>query len=148
VNEVLRLTRRFDAPRETVFEAWTSPEHLTSWWGPGEFKTTVAEVDLRAGGSYKLVIEARGAPRMELHGVFHEVDPPSRLVYTWKWVSGWPDPSDMLVTVEFIAHGAETELILTQTGFAGDGGSGPYDAGWNSGLDKLAAYLSKLRAGF
>ncbi len=87
---VLRLTRRFDATRETVFDAWTSPENLKQWWGPGEFKTTVAEVDLRPGGAYRFVIEAQGAPRMELHGVFHEVVPPARLVYTWKWISGGP----------------------------------------------------------
>jgi hypothetical protein len=54
----------------------------------------------------------------------------------------------MLVTVEFVPHGTGTELILTQTGFAGEGGSGPYDAGWQSGLDKLGAYLSRSRAGF
>jgi uncharacterized protein YndB with AHSA1/START domain len=144
VSDVLRLTRRFDAPRAVVFEAWTSPEHLRAWWGPGEFRTTVAEVDLRAGGAYRLVIEAEGAPRMELAGVFHEVSAPERLVYSWKWLSGWPDPSDMLVTVEFFERGEGTELVLTQRGFAAEGGSGPYSAGWESGLDKLAAHVSRL----
>ena len=143
MNDVLRLSRRFDAPRETVFAAWTSPEQLTQWWGPGEFRTTVAEVDLRPGGSYRLVIEAPGAPRMELQGIFQEIVAPERLVYTWKWVAGWPDPSDMVVTVEFIDHGTSTELILTQHGFAAEGGSTPYAHGWESGLDKLGRYLAQ-----
>jgi uncharacterized protein YndB with AHSA1/START domain len=142
MNEVLRLSRVFDAPRDLVFAAWTSPEQLQQWWGPGEFKTVVAEVDLRTGGSYRLVIEAPGAPRMELGGVFREVEPPSRLVYTWRWAAGWPDPSDMLVTVEFVERGDATELILTQQGFAAEHGAVPYEEGWNSGFDKLAAYLA------
>jgi uncharacterized protein YndB with AHSA1/START domain len=147
VSGVLRVTRRFAAPREAVFEAWTSPEHLRAWWGPGEFRTTVAEVDLREGGAYRLVIEAAGAPRMELGGIFQEIDPPARLVYTWRWIAGWTDPSDMLVTVEFIDRDGGTDLILTQHGFDTDERPASYDAGWNSGLDKLAAHLRKARRG-
>src|SRR5215204_6352351 len=55
---MLRVSRRFDAPRERVFDAWTNPDVLRSWWAAGpDWKTPTAEVDARPGGSYRLSME-------------------------------------------------------------------------------------------
>ena len=112
----VRLVEVFDAPRERVFAAWTEPERLKRWWGPGAFRTTEAEVDLRPGGRYALTLEP-GA--MHLAGEFREVVPPERLVYTWRWVSGvvllallacggawWDQRSDWQRYVENGLHGS------------------------------------------
>jgi len=79
---VLRLERQFAAPREHVFEAWTTPEALKRWWCPPGWQ----------------------AERMEVEGRFLEVQRPERLVYTWRWTGALKDMSESRVTVEFVAR--------------------------------------------
>ena len=138
VPAFVRLVEVFDAPPRRVFAAWTEPERLKAWWGPGRFRTTHAEVDLRPGGRYELVLEP--GP-MHLVGEFREVVAPERLVYTWQWVVGVPDTRASLVTVEVHDLGARTEVVLLHDSFAGPGPVDMYDAGWASGLRKLRAHL-------
>ena len=139
----VRLVEVFDAPRERVFAAWTEEERLKRWWGPGRFVTTRAEVDLRPGGRYQLVLEP--GP-MCLVGEFREVVAPERLVYTWRWESGVPDRRESLVTVEFHDLGPRTEVVLLHDRFAGPGPVDMYGAGWASGLAKLRAHLGSEEA--
>jgi uncharacterized protein YndB with AHSA1/START domain len=145
VNErgSVRIATIFDAPRERVFAAWTEPELLKQWWGPGLFETVAAEVDLTVGGRYELLLEPGS---MRLVGEFREVRPPERLVYTWRWVEGVPDTRDSLVTVEFRDAGAQTEIVLVHDSFAGPGPVEMYDEGWRSGLDKLTRFLTDAEA--
>ena len=134
----IRIVDVFHAPREAVFAAWTEPERLKQWWGPGFFETVSAELDLRPGGRYELLLEP--GP-MRLVGEFREVTPPSRLVYTWRWIEGVPDARESLVTVEFRERGARTEVVLVHDNFAGPGPVDMYDEGWRSGLQKLREFL-------
>src|SRR5439155_22631885 len=94
----VRIVDLFEAPREVVFAAWTEPERLKRWWGPGFFETVSAEVDLRPGGRYELLLEPGS---MRLGGEFREVTPPQRLVYTWRRMEGVPDKRESLGTGEF-----------------------------------------------
>jgi uncharacterized protein YndB with AHSA1/START domain len=134
----VRIVDIFDAPREVVFAAWTEPEQLKRWWGPGFFETVFAEVDLRRGGRYELLLEPGS---MRLVGEFREVTPPQRLVYTWRWVEGVPDTRESLVTIEFREAGTGTEVVLVHDSFVGPGPVEMYDEGWRSGLDKLRGFL-------
>ena len=134
----VRIVDVFEAPRDVVFAAWTEPERLKKWWGPGSFETVFAEVDLRAGGRYELLLEPGS---MRLVGEFREVMPPRRLVYTWRWAEGVPDTRESLVTVEFHEDGARTEVVLVHDNFVGPGPVDMYDEGWRSGLYKLRAFL-------
>jgi uncharacterized protein YndB with AHSA1/START domain len=134
----VRIVDVFDAPRDVVFAAWTDPEQLKQWWGPGFFETVFAEVDLRPGGLYELLLEPGS---MRLVGEFREVIPPRRLVYTWRWAEGVPDTRESLVTVEFREAGARTEVVLVHDNFVGPGPVDMYDEGWRSGLVKLRAFL-------
>ena len=134
----VRIVDVFDAPREVVFAAWTEPDRLKRWWGPGFFETVFAEVDLRPGGRYELLLEPGS---MRLVGEFREVTPPQRLVYTWRWVEGVPDTRESLVTIEFREAGTGTEVVLVHDSFVGPGPVEMYDEGWRSGLDKLRAFL-------
>lgn len=81
----LRLTRTLKAPREKVFWAWTTSEALKSWYGPEGWTTPSAEVDLRVGGGYRIVMKGPQAEEIILSGTYREVQPPERLVYTWQW---------------------------------------------------------------
>jgi uncharacterized protein YndB with AHSA1/START domain len=138
----VNLTYEFDAPRDAVFRAWTDPEELKQWWGPGEFTTPHAEVDLRPGGEYVLVMQLPGGEPMRLAGTYREVEPPERLVYTWRWESGNPDTTESVVTVEFRDAGGRTEVILTQEGFGPEAPLEMYTVGWEGGFTKLAAHLA------
>lgn len=140
----VRIERLIDAPREEVFRAWTDPEVLSRWWGPGEFTTAHAEVDLRPGGEYLLIMQPPEGDAMHLGGTFHEVVAPERLVYSWRWARGWPDPAESIVTVEFEDLGERTRVVLIHGGLEDSpAGPGPYRMGWDSGLDKLAATLER-----
>jgi uncharacterized protein YndB with AHSA1/START domain len=134
----VRIVDVFDAPRDVVFAAWTEPERLKQWWGPGFFETVFAEVDLRPGGRYELLLEPGS---MRLVGEFREVTPPRRLVYTWRWIEGVPDTRESLVTVEFREAGARTQVVLVHDNFVGPGPVEMYHEGWRSGLSKLRSFL-------
>jgi uncharacterized protein YndB with AHSA1/START domain len=137
----LRIERIVGAPRDAVFRAWTDPDELRRWWGPGEYATRHAEVDLRPGGDYLIVIQAEGGEPMHLAGTFHEVAPPERLVYSWRWVRGWDDPAESIVTVEFEDLGARTRIVLVHDGLDASPAPDGYRMGWESGLDKLVFNL-------
>ena len=83
----LRISRTFNAPRDLVFKAWTGPESLSRWWGAGPgFTTPIAEVDLQVGGKYRLGMQASDQDHpFIVGGVFKEIAPPEKLVYTWAW---------------------------------------------------------------
>jgi uncharacterized protein YndB with AHSA1/START domain len=139
----VRIARIIDAPREEVFRAWTEPEQIRRWFGPGEFTCPEAEVDLRPGGAYKLAMQPTAGDSFIVGGTYREVEPPSRLVYTWRWESGpAADGSESLVMVEFNALGEQTELVLTHTDFPEGHGPAPYQMGWDGGLDKFEALFA------
>ena len=137
----LKVTRAFRAPCEKVFRAWTDPEALKQWWGPPGYECPDAEVDLRAGGKYRLAM--RKVPDGEvfyLTGAYREVRPPQRLVYTWRWESQ-PDLGETLVTVEFLDRAGATEVVLTHELFPSQAARDDHDKGWSGCLDRLAASL-------
>ncbi len=137
----LNLRRIFKAPRQKVFRAWTDPEELKKWWGPEGYATPSAEVDLRVGGKYRLGM--RKLPNGEifyLSGVYREVRPPERLVYTWRWESE-PAMGETLVTVEFREAGESTEVVLTHELFPTEKARDDHSRGWNGCLDRLARAL-------
>ena len=139
---VLRLTRRFDAPRERVFAAWTDPEVLRTWWAARpDWEGAAADVDLRPGGRYRLSMRdtANGAVH-SVSGEYREVRPPERLAYTWSW-DGAPaemaGSADTLVVVEFAEADGGTEVTLTHEGFASGDIRDLHGEGWRGCLDSL-----------
>lgn len=140
----VEIVRTIDAPREEVFRAWTEPEQLRRWWGPGEFRCPEAEVDLRPGGTYRLVMQPTAGDPFVLAGTYREVEPPVRLVYTWRWETGpAADGSESLVTVEFRDRGPSTELVLTHSDFPASHGPAPYQMGWEGGLEKFEQMFTR-----
>lgn len=139
---VLRLTRRFAAPRERVFDAWTDPRLLRRWWAALQgWETSRAEVDLRPRGRYVLSMrdDASGAIHT-VAGEYVEVRRPERLSYTWTWEG---EPQEMrgsertLVLVEFAEDGGGTRVDLTHRGFADGHIRDLHGEGWAGCLDKL-----------
>ena len=136
----LSLTRVIRAPREAVFAAWTEPDLLKQWWGPGPVTCPEAHVDLREGGAYRIAnLEADGSITW-ISGQFERVRAPEELVYTWN-VSILP-AGPTLVRVKFLPHPEGTELMLVHERFAVDAVRDMHLEGWGGCLDKLEAMLA------
>jgi uncharacterized protein YndB with AHSA1/START domain len=141
-EERVVVRRVIDARPESVFRSWTDPDELRRWWGPGGFTCPEATVDLQPGGSYRLVIQPPGdGPLMSVTGTYQQIDPPSLLVYTWRWDTG-PAASDdeSLVTVNFEdVGGKRTRVTVTHERFPPGHDLSRYVSGWEEGLVKLGA---------
>jgi uncharacterized protein YndB with AHSA1/START domain len=139
----LSVRRRMPAPREVVFEAWIDPQGIREWMCPGDVVSAEASLDVRVGGSYRIVMKAKN--RDHIHtGVYQVVEPPSKLVFTW---SAEEAPGEMtLVTVEFFPHGNESELVLTHERLPKPDVAKRYESGWGTIAEKFAAYLSRRSA--
>ncbi len=135
------LTRTLDAPRELVFQAWTDPQHIARWWGPQGMTTSVTEMDLRPGGSWRYVMAAPDGSEFPLTGVFSEVVPNERIVTT-----GFDD-QNVSVTVIFEEHEGRTTLTLRVLHESAEVRQAQQerrvDMGWNSNFDSLEAYLAR-----
>lgn len=79
------ITRVFDAPRDLVFKAFTDPKLIPHWWGPRKYKTTVDKMDVRPGGAWRFVHRDEESNEHGFRGVYREIIPPERLVYTFEW---------------------------------------------------------------
>jgi|SRR5262245_23362217 len=140
---VLRLERTFDAPADAVFDAWTSPEVLRRWWPAGaDWDTPVAEVDVRVGGSLRLVMRSPGGERFGGTGEYVEVIRPERLAFTWTWDGHDGHEGTQLIEVEFTQHDdGRTTVVLTNSGLPDDEAKRSHQAGWEASLDNLARVL-------
>ncbi len=136
----LTLKRRFNAPPAQVFAAWTDPEKVKRWMGPGEVKTVRAENDVRAGGRFRIVMHTPAGEEHDVSGVYREVVANERLVYTWAWKS--TPERESLVTVIFKADGGGTLLTLTHEQFFDEAARDSHQGGWNGALVKLEKYLA------
>lgn len=76
------ITREFDAPRDLVFRACTEPELVAQWWGSKGSTTTVEHMDAKPGGTWRVILRDAGGNTFAMHGVFHDVTPPERVVDT------------------------------------------------------------------
>lgn len=132
-------TRLVRAPRERVFAAWTTPDSLKKWWGPGPVTCPEAHIDLREGGAYRIANTEIDGSIIWISGEFEEVKAPERLVYTWN-VSAVPGAAT-LVTIEFRVHPDGTEIALRHDRFTDEAIRAMHGEGWEAILDKLVPAL-------
>lgn len=142
------LERVFDAPRELVFDVWTSPEHATHWFGPRGFTMTIHEMDARPGGVWRFILHGPDGTDYDNKIVFNEIIRPERLVYS----HGTDDdgPGDFEVTATFASQGKGAKItmrMLFPTTEARDK-TIEFGAveGANQTMDRLAEYLAKAKA--
>jgi uncharacterized protein YndB with AHSA1/START domain len=138
----ISIRRKMPAPREVVYEAWIDPEGIRVWMCPGDVTSAEAVLDVRVGGSYRIVM--KGKERDHVHtGVYQVVEPNAKLVFTWTQEG---NEVTTLVTVEFLAHGNESELVLTHERFTKPDVAKRYENGWGTIAQKLSAYLAQRRS--
>jgi uncharacterized protein YndB with AHSA1/START domain len=134
------IKRHIAAPRERVFQAWTTAEHLQRWFFPSIDGEAVpqAEVDLRVGGRYRIAMHAPdGNITAMVGGTYHEVQPPEKLVFSWAWEAPEPEPVETVVTVELHEVRGETEIVITHEHVSDPTVHGVHTIGWNCSLERL-----------
>jgi uncharacterized protein YndB with AHSA1/START domain len=141
----LELTRMLDAPREAVFKAWTDPTQLARWLGPSGIRPEIRHLDATPGGSYRIDMQGSSGSLGIVAGIYREIAPPERLVFTWIWEQDGPTHSsghETVVTVILRAVGPRTELTLRHERFHNAQSRDSHGQGWTGSLDRLAAALS------
>jgi uncharacterized protein YndB with AHSA1/START domain len=137
----LTLVRKFNAPPAKVWQAWTDPAVMARWIAPSDaFSITVAEADVRVGGRYRFRMEPPQGEANDVSGVYREVVPVQRLVFTWAWASS-PE-RESLVTVELRGLDGRTELTLKHEQFFDDAARDRHGEGWGRCLGRLEPLLS------
>jgi uncharacterized protein YndB with AHSA1/START domain len=146
----LTFTRSLKAPRDLVWECWTSPEHIPHFFVPRPHSVTACEIDLRIGGRFNTTFLVDGT-EMANTGVWLEIVPKTRLVFTDAYAEGWaPAPDPFMTAILDFADAADGGTIYTATarhrspeaakthedmGFFG---------GWGTVADQLEDYAATL----
>jgi len=137
----LNLQRHYPVAPEKVWRAWTDPQALKLWWGPGGPEAvSVVELDVRVGGRYRIVFGGAQGAEHEVQGVYKEVVPNRRLAFTWTWPRTTPD-RESLVTIVFRAVANGTELDFTHAQHFDETVRDNHKRGWTEALVKLERYL-------
>ena len=144
MSSTLRMERTYQAPAEAVFRAWTSEEVIRRWWhAEHDWETTEAEVDLRVGGTVRVVMRN---PHTDAEygggGSYTEIEPPNRLAFTWIWDG---DTTRQLIEIDFEEAGGATTVRFTHSGLWDEESVRSHEDGWASAFENLQRTLEAAR---
>ena len=115
---VLEQQRTLAAPPERIYLLMTQRAELAKWWGPPGFTTPEIELDVKVGGVYRFTMKPPDGEAFHLAGEFLEIDPSTRLVYTFRWEEPDPDDRETVVALSLDTVGDSTAVLLSQGEFA------------------------------
>jgi uncharacterized protein YndB with AHSA1/START domain len=139
----LTLERFYPVAPEKVWRAWTDAQALSRWFGPGGPQpVALAELDVRVGGRFRILFGGADGREHEVQGVYREVVPPRRLVFTWVWPRTTPE-RESLVSIELRKAGGGTDLVFTHAQFHDEQARDGHRQGWSESLVKLDSYLEE-----
>jgi uncharacterized protein YndB with AHSA1/START domain len=136
----LTLQRRLNAAPAKVYAAWTEPAHIVKWMHPYGCDVLLAEMDVRVGGRFRIVLRTAEGEEPEASGTFREVEHQAKLVYSWAW-RDTPE-RESLVTLTLRPDGGGTLLTLVHERFFDEAARDSHAGGWNSALDVLERYCA------
>jgi len=137
----LTLIRHIKARPLVVFDAVTTAEGISQWWGPDAGPVLVAEVNPRVGGQYRVRFRMLDGSEHETSGEFLEVVRPERVVLSWRWTGGVEDPGESRVEMTLKAVSEGTELTFVHSQLHDEETRRSHEAGWTGSLDKLGAHF-------
>src|SRR3981081_1347195 len=111
--EQILITREVNAPKHLVYKAWTTPELVKRWWSGHRGEVTIAEIDLRVGGTWRYVMVANGEFEVGFHGEYREIVPNERIVSSEVY-EGMPDAEALNILTFTEVDGRTTLTILVQ----------------------------------
>ncbi len=142
------MTRVFDAPRDLVFEAHSSCDHMRNWWGPRKYEIAECNIDFRPGGTWRVVHRAEGEEHV-FSGEFRDIVRPERITWTFEWEGAPGHVSVETLTLE--EHDGKTTLTSTSVFDSVEDRDGMLGSGMEEGAaetyDRLDEYLEVLRGG-
>lgn len=154
--EEVVFERTYDAPVETVWQAWTDPEQLKKWWGPEGVSVPECSIELRVGGKFSLVMEAGEAlgpvkgTRWPMESEFTTVEMPTKLVYTTHaWTEGQEDTTGIDQTNELTLSGdgdktsMRLRVVVNKVGPDAGLAIKGMQWGFNQQFDKLTQFLAQ-----
>lgn len=134
------ITRRYAVAPDKVWRAWTDPQALSQWFGPGEMPSrATAEIDLRVGGVFRIAFPMKDNDVQEASGVYQAVEPPHRLVFSWAW-KGTPERVSR-ITIELTPSSDGTELHFVHDRFFDATARDNHARGWALFFDNLDAFI-------
>jgi uncharacterized protein YndB with AHSA1/START domain len=141
------LERLLDAPPALVFQCWTDPKHMVRWWGPAGFTNPVCEMDVRVGGAWRIVMRAPDGTTYPCQGVYLEIVPPERLVFTNIATDTDGNPVlDGLTIVTLAEQNGKTRLTVNTAATALVPDAVKYlpgmEVGWTQSLERLIAEVA------
>jgi uncharacterized protein YndB with AHSA1/START domain len=145
VGPELTITRTYDAPVSLVFQIWSEREHMQQWLGPRGFTCTSLSLDFRPGGAWRGCIQSEQYGALWMGGVYREIVPDRRLVFTFAWDEGPDEPGlQTLVTVTFSERDGKTIQTFHQAPFVDEASRDSHIGGWNECFDKQQQYTERL----
>lgn len=133
------IVRRIKASPARIYAAITRPEQMMRWWGPDAGPTLKAEADVRPGGRFSVVFRLLNGEEHNPTGVYREVVPEKKLVFTWEW-PGMPE-RESLVTFLLEPIEGGTRLTLIHERLPDEDARKSHEQGWAGLLDKLPIFL-------
>jgi uncharacterized protein YndB with AHSA1/START domain len=143
------MTREFDAPRDLVFEAHTSCEHMSRWWGPRKYEVISCEIDFRVGGKWRIVHRGPDGDEYAFRGEYRAIVPPESITWTFEF-EGFPGQISV-ETMRLEEHDGKTTFIATSVFDTVEARDGMLNSGMEEGasetMERLDEYLEVLKAG-
>jgi len=140
----LRIDRHYPVAPEKVWRAWTDPQALAKWWGPGKpgapEPVSLAEMDVRVGGRFRIVFGGPQGKEHECAGEYREVVPNRKLVFSWCWPNTTPERVSQ-ITLLLKPAGGGTDLQFLHEQFHDVAARDGHLRGWTETFDKLKVYL-------
>jgi uncharacterized protein YndB with AHSA1/START domain len=138
---VVRIERTFEAPAEDVFDAWTSPEVIKRWFRPASgWREPSAEVDLRVGGTVRVVMRDPDGEPVEAWGEYTLIERPHRLAFTWTFAD---DPSNQqMIELEFTERDGVTTVLFVNSDISEEGRRDAQYDGWSTCFDEMEHVLA------
>ena len=146
----LVLTRLIDAPPAKVYRAWTEPALLKQWFAPLPFTTPVAELDVRPGGANLIVMRAPDGTDIPNRGVYLEVVPNQRLVFTDAYTKAWePAQKPFMTVILTFENGGGRTRYTARVRHWSDADRETHEKmgfhkGWGQCADQLAALVATI----
>lgn len=142
------MTREFDAPRALVFQAHTSCEHLSRWWGPRKYEIVGCEIDFQPSGKWRIVHRGPDGEEYPFRGEYREIVPPERIVWTFEF-EGFPG-NVSVETVTLDEHDGKTTFTATSVYDTAEQRDAMLQSGMEEGasetMERLDEYLEVLKA--
>jgi uncharacterized protein YndB with AHSA1/START domain len=139
----LRITRLIDAPREAVWRAWTN--HLAEWWCPRPWTVEIVEQDLRPGGRSAMIMRGPEGEEMPQEGIFLEVVPMERVVFTDAFTKGWIPAGPFIVGIlEFADEAGGTRYTASARHWTEEAHAQHEAMGFAEGWSKVAEQLEEV----